>query len=230
MQTRLFDPAADVAITHGRLPHWEQVGAFHFITFHAADSLPRGVRDAWHDERDRWLWSRGIDVRDVHWEVRFASLPAAEQRAFRRRFAQFRQHVLDQGHGSCVLRQPRLRGIVVEALRKFDGDRYTLEAFAVMPNHVHVLAAFDRVGALSKECRGWKRFSALRLNRELSRSGAFWQAESWDHLVRSAESLERIRRYIAENPRRAGLGEEEATVYVRDTKRKGPVVLQPRVR
>jgi len=215
MQTRLFDPAADVTITHGRLPHWEQVGAFHFITFHAADSLPRGVRDAWHDERDRWLWSRGIDVRDVHWEVRFASLPAAEQRAFRRRFAQFRQHVLDQGHGCCVLREPRLRGIVVDALRRFDGDRYTLEALAVMPNHVHVLAAFDRVGALAKECRGWKRFSATRLNRELRRSGAFWQAESWDHLVRSTESLERIRRYIAENPRRAGLGEDEATVYVR---------------
>jgi type I restriction enzyme R subunit len=49
---------------------------------------------------------------------------------------------LDAGHGACVLRQPDLATIVGNSLRHFDGERYLMLDFVVMPNHVHLLASF----------------------------------------------------------------------------------------
>lgn len=45
-------------------------------------------------------------------------------------------------HVACLLRQPVLAKIVADSLRHFDGDRYCLGDFVVMPNHVHLLVAF----------------------------------------------------------------------------------------
>jgi REP element-mobilizing transposase RayT len=54
-----------------------------------------------------------------------------------------------------------------------------------------------------------KWFSARAANKALARSGEpFWQSESYDHWVRDAAEFERIRRYIEENPVRAGLAAE----------------------
>jgi putative transposase len=74
-----------------------------------------------------------------------------------------------------------------------------------MPNHVHVLAAFADDDALLATSASWKRFTALELNRQLSRRGMFWQVEQFDHLVRSLEQFEYLRKYIAENPKKARL-------------------------
>jgi hypothetical protein len=51
----------------------------------------------------------------------------------------------------------------------------------------------------------WLRFTARRINKALGRSGHFWQTEPFDHLVRGAEQFEYLRRYIRDNPARAGL-------------------------
>ena len=37
----------------------------------------------------------------------------------------------------------------------------------------------------------------------------FWHEESFDHLVRTAEHFQAFRRYIADNPARAGLRQHE---------------------
>jgi REP element-mobilizing transposase RayT len=215
VEHRVYDPNADLGVIHRRLPHWFQPGSYHFITFRTADSLPRAVHEAWREERDRWLWSRGIDADAVNWERQLATLPAADRQVFRQRFSALPQQLLDEGHGACLLRKPCLRAIVVDSLKHFDGERYTLEAFVIMPNHVHVLAGLGLGGCLLRDCRSWKKFSARKINAALGRRGPFWQSESWDHLVRSVESFERIRRYIAENPGKAGLREAEYTAYVR---------------
>jgi putative transposase len=215
MQHRVYDPHADLHIIQRRLPHWCQPGSHHFITFRTADSLPRVVHDAWREERDRWLWSRGIDDAGTSLERHIARLPAADREVFKRRFAGLPQQLLDEGHGACLLRKPHLRAIVVDSLKHFDGERYTLEAFVVMPNHVHVLAGLGPGGCLLRECRTWKKYAATKINAAIRRRGSLWQTESWDHLVRSVESFEWIRRYIANNPGKAGLGESEFTMYVR---------------
>ena len=107
---------------------------------------------------------------------------------------------LDACHGSCVLKRPALADEVSKSLRHFDGDRYQLHDFVVMPNHVHLLATFPTEDAMVLQCESWKHFTATKLNRLLKRKNRFWLQEAFDHLVRSAEQFEHLRRYIAENP------------------------------
>ncbi|MFM7108857.1 MAG: transposase [Planctomycetaceae bacterium] len=215
MEHRTLDPAADIHKTRHRLPHWEQAGTYAFITFRTADSLPRAARDAWADERDRWLWSRGIDATAGVSTTAVGSLSAADRRELASRCSEFWQRQLDAGHGPCLLRMSPLRSVVAAVIRRLDGIRYDVEAFVVMPNHVHVLVGLGGIGSLRRECREWKHLSARGINALLGRRGAFWQAESWDHLVRTPESMHRIRGYIEANPGRAGLGPDEYTLHVR---------------
>ena len=58
---------------------------------------------------------------------------------------------------------------------------------------------------LGEIVRHWKGGSAFEMNRALGRKGQVWQAEPFDHIVRSEARLEHFRRYIAENPAKAGL-------------------------
>lgn len=123
--------------------------------------------------------------------------------------------MLDQCHGECVLRRPELSLIVENSLRHFDGARYQLEAFAVMPNHVHVLAGVAGRGEMKRLCRNWKNFTAMQINKALGRQGQFWQWESFDHLVRSSASLTKFREYILQNPVKARLKPDEYRVWAK---------------
>ena len=84
---------------------------------------------------------------------------------------------LDCGHGKCVLRQPAIAQIVSKSLRHFDGDRYHLGDFVVMPNHVHLLVCLINETDIEKQCYSWKKYTAMQINRVLSQSGRFWQEE-----------------------------------------------------
>ena len=105
--------------------------------------------------------------------------------------------------------------IVETSLRHFDGDRYALEAFVVMPNHVHVLAGVPGRGEMKRLCRSWKNFTAMQINKAMGRKGQLWQWESFDHLVRSPASLKKFKAYIADNPVKARLREGEYRVWVK---------------
>jgi putative transposase len=73
-----------------------------------------------------------------------------------------------------------------------------------MPNHVHLLVT-PHV-SLSKLLASLKGATARRANLLLGRTGErFWQDESYDHLVRTEEELQRIAWYIESNPVMAGL-------------------------
>ena len=111
--------------------------------------------------------------------------------------------------------RPELSQIVLDALRHFDEDRYLLTDAIVMPNHVHVLVAFRDEDAILAQCEGWKRYTARQINRTLGRSGEFWQVEQFDHLVRGPEQFEHLRKYIAANPKKAGLGAGKYRHYSR---------------
>ena len=80
---------------------------------------------------------------------------------------------------------------------------YELGAYVVMANHVHLLiwpkVTPDR---LLKSLKG---ATAREANRLLGRTGEpFWQKESYDHWVRDAAEYAKIRRYIENNPVKAG--------------------------
>ena len=164
----------------GYLPHWESEDGVYFVTFRLADSLPQSV------------------LRELH---RAELVKPKEERRLAKKLEEF----LDQGAGACILRQPRIAAIVAAALRQFDGTRYRMLAWCVMPNHAHVvfqpLGEYDLAGIL----HAWKSFTAVEINRQLSRSGPLWQKEYYDHLIRDGEQLKRAIRYTVENPLRAGM-------------------------
>jgi len=170
----------------GNLPHWSQDCAT-FATFRLADSLPEETLAVLRTERAQWLAAH-----PEPWD----SPTAAEYRAlFPRRF----HALLDAGHGSCILRQAAIRGIVEDSLRHFADIRYSLYAFVVKPNHVHVLFMPETGQDGRKIIRGWKSFTANAINVLLGRRGAVWQKESYDHLVRDVQEFNAYRAYIRRN-------------------------------
>ena len=209
-----FDPDAELTITHGHLPHWDQQGSTYFITWRTADSIPGPVWEEWRKERNAWLVSHRIDPGRRDGRMHLELLPVTERREFRR-FSRLLEDELDRGHGSCVLRPSDLSRIVADALHHFDGDRYALGDFVVMPNHVHVLAGRMPRETMRKQVESWKKWSAIPINNSLGRKGRFWQDEHFDHLVRSPESFEKYRRYIASNPGQARLGSGDFNLWQR---------------
>jgi len=89
-----------------------------------------------------------------------------------------------------------------ENVRRF----YELHGWVVMPNHVHVI--FQPHTELSSIMRWLKGRTSRVANQILGRTGTpFWQNESFDHWIRSAEELEYLIEYVENNPLRAGLVE-----------------------
>jgi REP element-mobilizing transposase RayT len=66
----------------------------------------------------------------------------------------------------------------------FDGQRYRLLAWVVMPNHVHVLIETMTGHTLAAVLHSWKSYTAKEANRLLGRTGDFWQPEYFDRFIR----------------------------------------------
>ena len=202
MLGELFDPRSDFTIEEHFRPHWSQAGAIVFITFRANDSIPRQVLQRWEREKRDWIHRLG---HTGHWSDVLPTLESREQVQFKRHFNRCREEFLDGCHGKCMLRQPELAKIVADSLMHFDGDRYRMGDFVVMPNHVHLLAAFPTEGAMKGQCDSWLHYTAFQINKRSGQKGKFWQQEPFDHLVRSIRQYEYLRRYISENPAKARL-------------------------
>jgi REP element-mobilizing transposase RayT len=91
-----------------------------------------------------------------------------------------------------------------------DGRKIHLNVAVIMPNHVHLLlsALRDENGwpfPLMEILQSLKSSSAHSINKLLRRSGPVWQDESFDHVLRSEESLKQKLEYIRQNPVSAGL-------------------------
>lgn len=231
-----FDPTQPYSVTYGELPHWEQEGATYFLTFRTADSLPRSVVELLRRQRDDWLLRHGINPQLPDWQQRLQALPHQAQREFHRTIVTVYEAALDKGLGSCPLRDHKLAKFVADSLLHFDGVavaeaqrkaeedggaipnrevRCHVSDFVVMPNHVHVMVCLLSGVRLPAQCKSWKHFSAVQINRELKQRGEFWQSESFDHLVRDADHFDRFRKYIAENAAKAGLSPNEVIHYQR---------------
>jgi menaquinone-specific isochorismate synthase len=182
--------------SRGRLPHWEQSGGIYFVTFRLADSLPRPALQAILAKRNNIL-KTAIQRR--------RALSVVEQNRLAKLFSEKLDRYLDAGRGICLLSDFRAAKAVRDVLLHFDGKKYELLAWCVMPNHIHVVfRAFEEYG-IAAIAGGWKSFSAREVNAVLGRTGPVWQREYYDHLVRFSGELSRIVRYVAENPAKAGL-------------------------
>jgi REP element-mobilizing transposase RayT len=185
--------------TRGYLTHVKREGAEYFVTFRLGDSLPKRVLQQYEGERAERL--RAIDLAKTSGGAT-PDTPELAHRDFLRRVERF----LDQGAGACHLRQPEIADLVADALRFFDGERYLLREWVVMPNHVHALVWPMPNHLLGDIVKTWKQFTSLRAKRALGQAaGIFWQREAFDHWVRDDRERARIARYIRNNPVKAGL-------------------------
>ncbi len=165
----------------------------YFVTFRLTDSIPQPKLEQWRREREEWLrghpepWSR------------------ADQREYYGLFTEMIEGWLDAGAGSCLLARPENARIVSDALKYFDGQRYRLGAWVVMPNHVHVVFTAIAPHSPTDILRSWKSHTAGAIKRLCGKTGQLWQRESFDHIVRPESQLRAIERHIEENPAKAGI-------------------------
>jgi REP element-mobilizing transposase RayT len=190
-----LDPEEPIDKHRANLPHWQQGDVWIFLTWRLADSLPEGVVRKITQQRDDWQL--------VHPKPRDEETLKEYNRLFTLRF----EELLDEFHGSCCLRNPAVRGIVTDAFHHFDGDRYDIASFVVMPNHVHILFRIIGDHSLGDIVHSWKSFSAHGINKHLGRTGALWQREYWDRLIRSQKHFDWTMQYIEKNPVKLREGE-----------------------
>jgi REP element-mobilizing transposase RayT len=92
-----------------------------------------------------------------------------------------------------------------DAILHFDGRRYRILAWCIMPNHVHVVVEPISANKLGTIVHTWKSFSAKQANRALGRSGPFWHRDYFDRFIRDEGHLARTVDYVENNPVKAGL-------------------------
>ena len=200
---KFFDPTGEIRKSGGGLPHWEQKGVCYFITFRLADSLPVTRLKKWKEERAGWLTKH-----PKPWDEE-------TEGEYHRVFSMKIERWLDQGIGACLLRDPKVRDVILEKMLERHGVGYFVHRLVLMPNHAHVLVSLEE-GTLGELMKRWKGGTAFWVNKALGRSGVFWQRDYFDRIVRDARHYQRCVRYIEGNPGKAGLGEGETSVWVAD--------------
>ena len=165
------------------LPHYSQKDAIYFITFRLAGSLPKEVI---------------LRLRENQ------CLPRIKHS--RPSFVKFDDYLGSHLERPQWLKDPRIARLVADAIESGDKCLYTLFGYCIMANHVHmIIRPLDSDRPLCPILQLLKKNTALKANKVIGRSGQFWQHESYDHIVRNAAELERIMKYVWNNPVKAGL-------------------------
>lgn len=188
------------------LPHYQLAGATIFVTWRLYGSIPRDVLNSLLEEAEiTERKAAGLPL-----ERRTAWLRQERKKAFARSDA-----VLDRvDTGPNWLSNEEVASIVAQSLHYLDGRKYELIAYCIMPNHVHAVFtplpiepgshSYHTLASIMQSLKG---YTAREANRVLNRKGRFWQDESYDHVVRDEQELERIVSYVLNNPVKAGLVE-----------------------
>lgn len=171
--------------SRGYLPHFDGEGLTQGVTFRLADAVPENVVQRWQVELQPYT-------------------PENRKRELHTRIERW----LDAGHGECVLRDPVAARIVQQALLFFDGDRYELLNWCVMPNHVHTLFSPLPGYDLSGIVHSWKSYTAKKINSALQRQGQLWMPDCFDRYIRDEAHFARAMRYVDCNPVKAGMCEK----------------------
>jgi leucyl-tRNA synthetase len=186
------------------LPHWQQEGKLIFVTWRLTDSLPKEKLDEWRTERASWLRSH-----PEPWD-------SETEAEYHERFSKSIDTWLDAGSGECILQQPAISGIVERTLKHFDGERYLLDSFVVMPNHIHVLFRLSPDHRLEDVIHSWKSYTAKEINKMRRTKGEVWQKDYWDRIIRDEDHRSNVLEYIRKNPERARLNAGAYVLFVKD--------------
>ncbi|MFQ5611904.1 MAG: transposase [Anaerolineae bacterium] len=185
------------------LPHFQPPGASLFITSRLAGSIPIEIQKQLMAETER-VDTILAHISDPQERAQRASL---EQRRFFGRW----DAALDAGKsGPFWLQEPEVAKLVAESLHYRDGRVYDLDAFCIMPNHIHLVFTPLRkedgtYHAMSAIMHSLKGRCAREANLLLGRQGKFWQHENYDRVIRDEAEWQRVVNYVLNNPVKANL-------------------------
>ncbi len=166
------------------LPHIHPIGATLFVTFRLHGSIPQALLDDYQLKKS-WLEQQKFQgkLKTENEELEF----------HRYWFRTFEDALHNNNSGPAWFGEENVAAIMQESLHYRDNKDYRLDAYCIMPNHVHVvfapylsekeLAAYQtnrglrftsKVFTTSKIMESLKGFTARKCNKVLGRSGAFW--------------------------------------------------------
>ncbi len=201
-------------VQQNRLPHIRPVGATFFITINLADALPRYVikdlQQAFEQEKIHIQKTNPTNAKQLIYEAQ------------KRYFGKYDHQLDSKPYGECYLSRSEVADVVVNKLEAMNGQYFDLQAYCIMPNHIHFLAdtsiqlhrtdiIIDELNLdehytqLDEILRLFKGNTSFYANRAIGRSGSFWQKDSYDHFVRDEREWDNIAHYILQNPVKAGL-------------------------
>lgn len=197
-----MSPSAYKLFYQRNLPHYQPAGATLFITFRLAGSLPIRLIKSLNEEMKRQE-SELSKITDT--DLRKESVYIAQKKVFGKW-----DMALDVMEESPKwLANPEIAQLIVNSIHYRDGKEYILDAYCIMPNHVHlVFTPMEQDGhyiSISEIMHSLKGYTARYANQILGRQGDFWHHESYDHVIRDHKEYERVVNYVLENPTRAGL-------------------------
>jgi REP element-mobilizing transposase RayT len=184
-----------------RLPHWHQDNKYVFVTFRLADSLPQAKLKILKEEKGIWLKKH-----PKPWDVE-------DENEYCDKFVSTIDKWLDSNYGKCLLKHPLNRKLIEDALLFFDGERYNLKAFVIMPNHVHLLMQLKEGFNLESVMRSLKSFTAKEINKVMHRTGRLWQSEYFDRIIRSEDHYKYALKYIVANDRSLAKVKDDSIPY-----------------
>ncbi|MBL9150986.1 MAG: transposase [Verrucomicrobiales bacterium] len=163
--------------SRGYLPHFDRADLVQSLTFRLGDSIPANLREQLENEPIRARQSKRLES------------------------------LLDKGIGACHLRNPDVAEMVENALLHFDGVRYRMLAWVIMPNHVHCVFETIPGFTLTQLVHCWKSYTAHEAAKWVAFEPPFWWPDYRDRFVRDFAHFESVVAYIHRNPVSAGLCE-----------------------
>lgn len=170
----------------GKLPHIHQQDVLQFITFRLADSLPqiklkeyKEMMEKWEEEHPKpWNPNEQLDYEDR---------------------MEIINEWLDADYGECILKYAEVQKIVEKALKYFDGERYDLYDYIIMPNHVHILFMPYPQFVPKQLIKSIKDYTTKEINKLMGRTGTVWGREFFDRIMRSMNDYQSKAEYIKHN-------------------------------
>ncbi len=198
-----------------QLPHVQPIGAAFFVTFRLAGSIPKMVLEHLKIEYRIKIEKCKLIKLEHEKNLQIFNL--------RKKYIRDLDDLLHEIEaGPHYLKHHEIMKIVEDVLKRFDGEFYDLICYCIMSNHVHVLIDtqlqlnteyndeqldlnYIPLETIMKRIKG---ATAVYSNRELDRSGQFWERESYDIYIRNEKMMDNVIGYILDNPVKAGIVDE----------------------
>jgi len=182
-------PPETIAFYRKRLPHWSVREGVYFVTIRQKDSIPTDAAMK--------IRAKTLELENYHEDERIL---------MRKKILICMEKWLDRPSKEGILIKDRAPEIIKEAVQfRVDNGIWRMIEYVIMPNHLHLFFNINK-GSLKSIISGFKRKTSREIGKATGVPGeVFWHREWFDHWSRSAEQDEKIKKYIRDNPVKAGL-------------------------